>query len=447
MKKIKICACISLLLGFALTGNNVFAAKTKTPPKEDISLRQSAVFYASVAKHVLDTYVEPTDNNELLEGALNGMLSALDPHSGYLNPDKYAQLKGQTEGKFGGLGIEVTMKDGLVEIISPLDDTPADKAGLLPGDLIIRIEKQPVFGLSLIQAVDLLKGDVGTSVELTIRRTSRPDFTVNIKRAIIQIDPVKPRIEKNIGYIRIVTFNEVTTKEVLAAIEEFKDKLGPKLEGIVLDVRNNAGGLLDQAVSVSNLFLDNKPVVTIKARQKGRTHTIQSRPGEMARGIPVAVLINAGSASASEIVAGALQDHRRGIVLGTSSFGKGSVQSVIPLVNGGALKLTTALYFTPKGRSIQKSGIKPDITIKQAVDVKLLDESARIRESDFGRAVTPMDVNGKKIKKPAKNGDSAEASKLDSQTVDKSKRKKPVDYQLLRTIDVLRGIRFYQRTG
>lgn len=446
MKTIKNLACLGLFIGFTLIGNNAFSEEKKAQ-KPDISLRQSAVFYASVAKHVLDTYVEPTDNNELLEGALNGMLSSLDPHSGYLNPKKYAELKGQTQGKFGGLGIEVTMKDGLVEIISPLDDTPADEAGLMPGDLIIRVEKQPIFGLSLIQAVDLLKGEVGTSVELTIRRTGKPDFTVNLKRAIIQIDPVKTRIENNIGYIRIVTFNEVTTKEVHAAIEEFKEKLGSKLEGIIIDVRNNAGGLLDQAVSVSNLFLDNKPVVTIKARQKGRTHVIQSQPGQMARGIPIAVLINAGSASASEIVAGALQDHRRGIVLGTRSFGKGSVQSVIPLVNGGALKLTTALYFTPKGRSIQKSGIEPDIVIKQAIDVKLIDESDRIRESHFGRAVLPVDINGNKIKKPAKNGDSAEATKLDSNDGKKAGKKKPVDYQLLRAIDVLRGIRFYQRTG
>ena len=421
-------------------------SKEDEAPKNDISLRQSAVFYASVAKHVLDTYVEPTNNNELLEGALNGMLSALDPHSGYLNPEKYSDLKGQTQGKFGGLGIEVTMKDGLVEIITPLDDTPADKAGLKPGDLIIRVEKQPIYGLSLIQAVELLKGDVGSSVELTIRRTGVPDFTVDVKRAIIRIDPVKTRIENDIGYIRIVTFNEDTTKEVHAAIEEFKSKLGSKLQGIIIDVRNNAGGLLDQAVSVSNLFLDNKPVVTIKARQAGRTHVIQSQPGQMASGIPIAVLINAGTASAAEIVAGALQDHKRGIVLGTRSFGKGSVQSVIPLVNGGALKLTTALYFTPSGRSIQKSGIEPDITIKQAVDVKLLDESNRIRESDFGRAVEPVDINGEKIKRPAKNRDSAEAPKIDPKTGEKYDKEKPVDYQLLRTIDVLKGIQFYQRT-
>ncbi len=417
-------------------------------PKDEISLREAAVFYASIAKHVRNTYVEPTSNKELLEGALNGMLSSLDPHSGYLDQKKYEELKNQTQGEFGGLGIEVTMEDGLVKIITPIDDSPADKAGLKPGDLIIRVGKQPIFGLSLTKAVDLLKGKAKTKVEVTIRRTGTPDFPVTIMRDIVKIDPVKTRIERNIGYIRIITFNETTAEEVKAAITDMKEELGAKLEGIILDLRNNAGGLLDQAVDVSNLFLDNKPIVTIKARQQGRSHVIQAQPGQMAANIPVAVLVNGGSASASEIVAGALQDHKRAIVLGTQSFGKGSVQSVIPLVNGGALKLTTALYYTPLGRSIQKSGVTPDIKIEQSVDVKVLEEDRRLKEADFGRAVEAVGVNGEELPKkiPAKLEQKGDQPQTGGDSASTKVDEKPVDYQLMRAIDVLRGIRFYQRS-
>ncbi len=432
---LRICLMPLVLVFFTVSCSSKEPATINHPKGDKLTLREAALFYAGVSKHVLENYVEPTSNEEMLEGALNGMLTALDPHSNYLSPKKYTELKNQTQGKFGGLGIEVTMVDGLIKIISPLDDTPAFEAGLQPGDLIVRIEQQPVYGMTLQQSVDLLKGKPGSEVEITIRRDKEFDFPVKIKRAIIKVHPVKSRIERDVGYIRIRTFNEFTDKEVKAAVEEFKRKLGTKLEGIVLDMRNNPGGLLDQAASVSNLFLDDKDIVTIKTRHKGGSQTLRAQKGDIAQGLPIAVLINAGSASAAEIVAGALQDHNRGIVLGTKSFGKGSVQSVIPLANGGAIKLTTALYYTPSGISIQQSGITPDIVIKQAVDIKMLDESKRLRESDFSTAVEP----GKHLNGKEKQKDSS------GETV-KKKSEKPVDYQLMRAVDVLRGIRFYQET-
>jgi carboxyl-terminal processing protease len=400
---------------------------------EDITLRNSAIFYASVAKHVQENYVDETSYNKLLEGSLNGMLSSLDPHSGYFPPAKYQELKSQTAGEFGGLGIEVTMDDGLIKVISPMEDTPAFQAGIQPGDLITRIEGEPVYGMSLFQAVEKLQGKPGTSVTFTVRRNNTHDSDVTITRAIIHVQPVKTKIEGDIGVIRIVTFNEDTTQEVIKSIHEIKEKIGDKLQGIVLDLRNNAGGLFNQSISVANLFLDGGRVVSIKSRTDGvQAQHVNANPEDMIKGLPMAVLINSGSASSSEIVAGALQDQKRAIVVGTRSFGKGSVQTVIPLSNGGAIKLTTALYYTPNGRSIQKTGIEPDIKIEQAMDLKLLDESDRLKEADFRTALE----NGNKKIPPV-------APKVVKK--DKTGKEEIVDYQLLRAVDILRGINFYKK--
>lgn len=400
---------------------------------EDITLRNSAIFFASVAKHVQENYVDETTYNKLLEGSLNGMLTSLDPHSGYFDPAKYQELKNQTQGEFGGLGIEVTMADGLVKIVSPMEDTPAFQAGLLPGDMIVRIETEPVHSMSLFEAVDKLQGKPGTSVTFTVRREGVSDFDVNITRAIIHVQPVKTKIEGDIGVIRVLTFNEDTTQEVIKSIHEIKAKVGDKLQGVVLDLRNNAGGLFNQSVSVANLFLNGGKIVSIKSRTAGeQAQTVSANPEDILHGLPMAVLINSGSASSSEIVAGALQDNKRAIIVGTKSFGKGSVQTVIPLSNGGALKLTTALYYTPNGRSIQKTGIEPDIKIEQAMDLKLLDESDRLKEADFHKAI---ENGNKKIPAPA--------PKVIKK--DKTGKEEVVDYQLMRAIDILRAITFTKR--
>ncbi len=402
---------------------------------DDITLRNSAIFYASVAKHVQENYVDETSYNKLLEGALDGMLTSLDPHSGYFDPKKYQELKSQTQGEFGGLGIEVTMEDGLIKIVSPMEDTPAFQAGLLPGDMIIRIETEPVYGISLFKAVEKLQGKPGTSVTFTVRREGISDFDVNVTRAIIHVQPVKVKIEGDIGVIRVLTFNEDTTQEVIKAVHEIKEKIGDKLQGVVLDLRNNAGGLFNQAVSVANLFLDKGRIVSVKSRVDGvQAQHVNANPEDMLRGLPMAVLINSGSASSSEIVAGALQDNKRAIVVGIKSFGKGSVQTVIPLSNGGAIKLTTALYFTPSGRSIQKTGIDPDIKIEQAVDIKLLDESDRLKEADFHKA---LENGNKKVPAPAPK----------VLKKDKTGKDEVVDYQLMRAVDILRGINFYKKSS
>ncbi|MBP6986032.1 MAG: S41 family peptidase [Alphaproteobacteria bacterium] len=403
----------------------------ETTSVEDITLRNAAIFYASVAKHVQENYVESTTNNELLEGSLRGMLSSLDPHSNYYNPKEYQDLRNQTQGEFGGLGMEVTMEEGLVKVISPMEDTPAFRGGIQPQDLIIKVGSEPIWGMTLNQAVDKLKGKPGTSVTFTVRRGTSSDFDVTLVREIIHVKPVKTKIEGDIGVVRILTFNEDTTQEVIKSIHEIREKVGSKLQGVVIDLRSNAGGLFNQAISVSNLFLNTGRIVSVVSRgETNQAQHIDANPDDMLNGMPLAVLINSGTASSSEIVAGALQDQKRAIVVGTKSFGKGSVQTVIPLSNGGAIKLTTALYYTPNGRSIQKMGIDPDIEIEQAVDLKLLDESSRLRESDFK---TALENGNKKViapRDPKKVGDEKEEI---------------VDYQLLRAIDILRGINFYKK--
>lgn len=409
--------------------------------ENDITLRQAAMFFASVARHARENYVEPVTYEELLTGGLEGMLSALDPHSTYLDKKKFNELRNQTQGEFAGLGVEVTMEDGLVRVVSPLDETPASKAGLEPGDLIILIDKKPVFGLSLMEAVDKLKGRRGTEVEVTIRREGKEDFDVTLTRDIIKIVPVKWRVEEDVGYIRIRTFNEETTDEVRKAVRGIKAEISDIIKGVVLDFRNNPGGLFEQATEMADLFIDEGVLVSIKTRHGETAQHIRATPGDILDGIPIAVLINGGSASSSEIVAGALKEHKRGIVLGTRSYGKGSVQTVVPLANNGAIMLTTALYHTPSGISIQKEGITPNIEIKQAVDIKLLDEGERFREEDYdsaierGKSLQDAKADKKSIKSkqvPGKEGD------------EEGENDEPVDLQLRRALDVLRGISFYR---
>src|SRR6202140_4246378 len=323
--------------------------------------------FGDVFELVRANYVDEVTDETLVEGAINGMLTSLDPHSNYLNAKNFNDMKVQTRGEFGGLGIEVSMENGLVKVVSPIDDTPAPRAGLKPGDLIPHIGGSPVQGLTLPDAVEKMRGPVNSEINLTIRREGQEPFDVKLTRAIIKIQSVRSHIEgNNIGYIRITSFNEQTDVGLNNAMKNLK-QTNNKLIGGVLDLRNNPGGLLDQAVAVSDAFLDKGEIVSTRGRRADDAQRYNAHPGEKpASGLPMAGLINGGSASASEIVAGALQDHHRAVLIGTRSFGKGSVQTIIPLTGHGAMRLTTARYYTPSGRSIQAKGIVPDIVIEAA---------------------------------------------------------------------------------
>src|SRR5262245_59372463 len=361
----------------------------KDKPKADKSeLYQQLNLFGDVLERIRNDYVEPPKETELIEAAINGMLQSLDPHSSYMNAKQFRDMQTQTRGEFGGLGIEVTMDNGLVKVVAPIDDTPAAKAGLQSGDLIVTLDDQPVMGLTLQEAVEKMRGKVDTKIKLGVRRQGKDPFDVTLTRAIIKVQSVKSRVEGgDIGYIRITSFTEQTTAGLNAALEKFKKDLGPKWKGVVLDLRNNPGGLLDQSIAVSDAFLDKGEIVSTRARKAEDVQRWNAKPGDLAEGKPIVVLINGGSASASEIVAGALQDHKRDIILGTRSFGKGSVQTIMPVTGGGAMRLTTALYFTPSGRSIQKEGIKPDIEVEQA-KIEAIKQSGGTREENLRGSIT-----------------------------------------------------------
>lgn len=351
-----------------LIGSPAFAAAADT--YKNLSL------FGDVFDKVRADYVEKPDEQKLVESAINGMLTSLDPHSSYLDAKGFKDMRTQTEGKFGGLGIEVTQEDGLVKVVTPIDDTPASKAGVMSGDLIFAIDDDNVQGLTLNQAVDKMRGQINTSVKLTILRgKDREKIEVKLTRAEIHIKSVRSHKEdEDIGYIRISQFNEETSDGLRTAIQKFQQEMpGDKLKGYIVDLRNNPGGLLDQSIQVVNSFIDHGEIVSTRGRTADETQRYNARAaGDISRGKPVVVLINGGSASASEIVAGALQDHKRATILGTRSFGKGSVQTIIPLGGAnGALRLTTARYYTPSGRSIQAKGIDPDINLLQDVPDEL----------------------------------------------------------------------------
>jgi carboxyl-terminal processing protease len=338
---------------------------------------------------VKSSYVEPVTDKKLTEGAVKGMLAALDPHSSYMDAKEYREMMVQTRGEFGGLGMQVTMENGLVKVVSPIDDTPASKAGMKPNDLILAIDDHPVSDMTLEEAVEKLRGPIGTQVKLTVRRTGADPFLLTLTRADIQVDPVKSKlVDNNIAYLRITNFSERTDAALEAAYKSLQQKSGDKLSGIVLDLRNNPGGLLDQAVAVSTDFLDKGDIVSIKGRISRDTRRFEAQPNrDMTHGLPMVVLINGGSASASEIVAGALQDDHRAVLLGTRSFGKGSVQTVLPVrESGGAIRLTTALYYTPSGRSIQGTGITPEVVVEPA-RIQQIQQLAIEHESDLRGAL------------------------------------------------------------
>lgn len=385
--------------------------------------------FGDVFERVREQYVDEISDKELVESALNGMLTELDPHSAYLNDKHFEEMQVNTRGEFGGLGIEVTMENGFVKVVSPIDDTPAYRAGIKAGDYITQIDGEAVVGLSLSEAVEKMRGRVGTDIKLEVHREGLDGpLDITITRDVIKITSVRHRTEGNAGYIRITTFNQNTEPGLKKALKDIKKELGAKLIGYVLDLRNNPGGLLDQAILVSDAFLDKGEIVSTRGRHEDDTKRDNATPGDLAEGLPIVVLINGGSASGSEIVAGALQDHKRAILLGTQSFGKGSVQTVMPLPGHGAMRLTTARYYTPSGRSIQAKGIEPDIVVEPA-KVETYDLGQRVRESDL-RGALDKDKAGNKT-----------ASGTPENT-----EEEPIDYQLTRALDLLNGLSLYGQT-
>jgi carboxyl-terminal processing protease len=343
--------------------------------------------FGDVFERVRAEYVEPVNDRELVENSINGMLTGLDPHSNYMNAKSFRDMQVQTRGEFGGLGIEVTQENGLIKVVSPIDDTPASRAGVKAGDLILALDGQTVQGLSLNEAVDKMRGPSGSKIKLTIKREGQDEpLELTMAREVIHIQVIKSRLEGgDIGYIRITSFNEQTDSGLRKAFQQLKDQSGGRLRGIVLDLRNDPGGLLDQAVAVGDDFVDQGEIVSTRARHPEDSQRWNAKNGDITGGMPVVVLINGGSASASEIVAGALQDHRRAILVGTRTFGKGSVQTVIPLPGNGAMRLTTARYYTPSGRSIQGLGIAPDIVVEAGRNE--IPHFGPEREADLNRAL------------------------------------------------------------
>jgi carboxyl-terminal processing protease len=407
--------------------------------------------FGDVFEKVRADYVEEVTDEQLVENAINGMLSALDPHSSYMNAKSFDEMQVQTRGEFGGLGIEVTMENGLVKVVSPIDDTPAARAGIQSGDFIIELDGHPVIGLSLSEAVDKMRGPVDSDIKLTIQRGDKEPFEVTLTRAVVKIQSVRSRLEgTDIAYLRITSFSEQTDTGLEAQFKKLKDQAGGKLAGIVLDLRNNPGGLLDQAVAVSDAFLDKGEIVSTRGRHAEDAQRYNARSGDIADGLPMVVLINGGSASASEIVAGALQDHHRAILLGTKSFGKGSVQTIIPVPGHGAIRLTTARYFTPSGRSIQALGIDPDIAAEQA-KVEVIAPQRRIGEADLRGALQNPDQSQKPAEQqpenPNGNGGESTNTNPPGALTDQPAGTKPAaeqDYQLSRALDLLHGIALYK---
>ena len=394
--------------------------------------------FGQIFDRVRSQYVDNVTDEELIEKAIDGMLTGLDPHSGYMDEEVWEEMQMDTQGKFGGLGIEITMEEGFVKVISPIEDTPAYKAGVLAGDFIIQIDDAPVFGLTLSEAVELMRGEKGDPITITISREGVEPFEVNIIRDIIKIQSVKYEIFDNVGYLRITSFTEQTESGLIKYIKKIKEELDNKQIGFVLDLRSNPGGLLKQSVKVSDIFLEQGEIVSTRGRNKEDILRYRAKKGDRINGQPLIVLINGGSASASEIVAGALQDHKRAIIVGTKSFGKGSVQTIIPFTKSDnnksttGIRLTTARYYTPSGESIQGKGIMPDIIIEQGTFESK--EFKRYSEADLKDSLDNEDNENKNDENSDTDDETEEKNRLDT------------DYQLARAVDLIQGIGIYQET-
>lgn len=417
---------VALGAGVTLT-HSVLADKNKV---ENLPLKDLQTF-VEILNRVKTDYVEPVSDEDLLENAVRGMLSGLDPHSSFLDKEEFAEINISTSGKFGGLGIEVQPFNGFVRVISPIDDTPAAKAGIQPGDLIIKIDETPVRGMSLTDAVKRMRGEPGSKITLTIMREGVEPLAISMERAIINVSSVRSRVlEPGMGYLRVSTFSTLTGKALNDEFNKLNKQAGGKLNGLILDLRNNPGGVLNAAVAVSDAFLDKGSIVSIKGRVSDSNREYNATPGDLMGGKPIVVLVNGASASASEIVAGALQDHKRALLVGTKTFGKGSVQTILPLQNDSAIKLTTARYYTPSGRSIQAYGIDPDIAIRP---VKV----TRAEQPALGNAITEADLQGAlegvTRESPEQTADRKKQSEADQQLAE-------TDYELYEALNLLKGM-------
>ncbi len=411
MKKINFIIIVLFTLFFC---ENLLANEEQDEKKE---VYKYLNLFGEAFEKIKNNYVEDVSVKDLIESAIEGMLTSLDPHSTYLNTEELDELRVQTKGEFGGLGIEVTLENGVVKVISPIDDTPASKAGIMAGDMITHLDGEPVLGMTLSEAVGLMRGKVGSKIKLKVVRNENENLDIEIIRAIIELKSVKSRIENEIGYIRVSSFNQKVDDEIKKAIKKFKND-NDKLIGYVLDLRNNPGGLLDQAISVTDIFLDKGEIVSTRGRNNSDTSRYSAVKSDLTEGLPLVILINQGSASASEIVAGALQDHKRAIIMGTKSFGKGSVQTILPSGDNVAIKLTTAKYYTPSGKSIQQTGINPDILVEQSELKKIVTNSRQ--ESDLKNSIK---------NEQTKNNDS-----------EKTTSNEVSDYQLMRAFDLISAL-------
>ena len=443
MRKLLLASAVGAVLGVIVSTQFAGPIVAQEAAKEK-SVYEELDLFGDVFERIRTAYVEPVDDQKLIQAAINGMLSSLDPHSSYLPPEDFDDMQVQTRGEFGGLGIEVTQENGVVKVVSPIEDTPADKAGIKTGDLITQVDGESVVGLNLNDAVDKMRGPVGSEITITIQREGTPDpFDVKLKRETITVSPVKSQLVDSVVVLRVSTFNEQTYPNLEKQLKEQVAAAGgmDKVTGFVLDLRNDPGGLLNQAISVVDAFLDSGEIVSTRGRDPRDSERYNATPGDLAQGKPMLVLVNGGSASASEIVAGALQDHRRAVILGTQSFGKGSVQTIMPVQDDGALRLTTARYYTPSGRSIQALGIAPDIVVEQPVpgaepaETETPAPGAQMRsEADLRGALTNDSLTEDEKKQ-------LEAAK---QHQEETAKLRAEDYQLSYAVDMLRGIAYMQ---
>ncbi len=440
MRKFLMAALGGTVAGVVLTTQVAGPLVAQEADKSSTVYEQLDLF-GDIFERIRGQYVEPVDEGKLIEAAINGMLTSLDPHSSYLAPDAFADMRVQTRGEFGGLGIEVTQEEGFIKVVSPIDGTPAAEAGIQSGDYITHVDGESVLGLTLDEAVDKMRGPVGSEIVVTIARkgTDEP-FDVSIIRDTIKLTAAKVRTEGNTVVLRVTTFNDQTYDNMADGLKKAVEDAGgiDKVNGFVLDLRNNPGGLLTQAIAVSDAFLDKGEIVSTRGRNPQDSERFNATPGDLTEGKPIVVLINGGSASASEIVTGALQDHRRAIVVGTKSFGKGSVQTVIPLRGEGAMRLTTARYYTPSGRSIQALGISPDIVVEQPAT-----EPATDTPADDGSAATrsrsEADLRGA-ITNDSMTEDEKRVLQDEQQKAEEAAKLRGEDYQLAYAIDILKGL-------
>lgn len=440
MKKFLIASAAGIMAG-VIVATQVTGPLFAQDKAEETNVYEQLDLFGAIFERVRAEYVEEVDDKELIEAAINGMLTSLDPHSSYLDPEDAEDMQVQTKGEFGGLGIEVTQEEGFVKVVSPMDGTPADAAGMEAGDYITHVDGESVLGLTLDEAVDMMRGPKGSEIIITVVREGTPEpFDVSIIRDTIKLTAVRARTEQDAVVLRVTTFNEQTFKNLENGWSEQVEALGgeDKVSGVVLDLRNNPGGLLNQAIKVADAFLDKGEIVSTRGRDKTQGERYNASVGDLTKGKPIVVLINGGSASASEIVAGALQDHKRAVVVGTKSFGKGSVQTVIPLQSEGSMRLTTARYYTPSGRSIQALGVSPDIVVEQPRRAPASEDEEEANDSP--RALrSEADLRGR-LDNDSLSEEEIRQIKEEREKVEAAAKLREEDYQLAYAVDILHGL-------